>query len=45
LTFMAYYYLHHVCGSEASNFSWHLGCCSDWARDILLEPLHNPMET
>ena len=46
LTFMAYYYLHHVCGSEASSSSWHLRCCSDWTRDSLLEPsLHNPMET
>jgi hypothetical protein len=46
LTFMAYYYLGHVCGSEASNSFWHLRCCSDWTRDILLGPsLHNPMET
>jgi hypothetical protein len=46
LTFLAYDYLDHLCGSEASNSSWHLRCCSDWPRDILLEPsLHNPMET
>jgi hypothetical protein len=26
LTFMAPYYLDNVCGSEASNSSWHLRC-------------------